>query len=195
MDPVYETVLNIISSYATIPILLLVIGATYLIKACAELIISWKCQRDADARLQKEAQDGTIILLSCEQYMALHDADPNRYPLTEEAAWAIYYEKKNTNIRMLHKDFDLLEKYIEAEKQEKRSRQAEKEIVTKRASCIEELTKMRGILSSRIDELEVQNREAATAVVTNSINALKAEQGDSVNGIMVSSDAGSLGMH
>lgn len=195
MDPVYETVLNIMSSYATIPILLLAIGVIYLIKVCAELIISWICQRDTDARLQKEAQDGTIILLSCEQYMALHDADPNRYPLTEETAWAICYEKKKTNIRMLHKDFDLLEKCIEAEKQEKRSRQAEKELVAKRASCIEELTKMRSILSSRIDELEVQNREAATAVVANSINAIKAEQGDAVNGIMVSSDAGSLGMH
>lgn len=183
-----DMLLNTVLRLAIIPTLLSIFGVLYSLKACFECISSWLYQRENDARLRKEAQNGTIILLSYEQYLSLHDASPNMYPLTEEAVLAIRIEEKDTNIRMTSKDLDLLDKYIYDAKQEK-------ETDAKRTSCMEDLTKMRNILSSHIAELEEKNQEAAAAVVVNSINAIKAEQRSGANGAMVNPDPGSFGLH
>lgn len=48
-----------------------------------------------DEEYEEKAKKGTCILLTCDQYLALHNADPKRYPLeTEKLCGMLRHGKK-----------------------------------------------------------------------------------------------------
>lgn len=106
--------------------LFLLIGATIIAGTKEE-----KIQKDNE--LKKRAKNGTVILLTCEQYLSLHDAAPEEYPLRPEKLLHRLCSN-NSHIRMLHDEYEKLHdiacKALKAEND-----------AAERAVCIEELKK------------------------------------------------------
>lgn len=111
-----------------------------------------------DRDFKKRAKTGTAIILSFEQYLAIHKAAPERYPLGNEYKLECLLRNYGSNLHMDSKNYKKLIKYISdqvaAEKNKK-----------DKAACIAELEHMRNSLSALIDAQEKSNLETAQQAI------------------------------
>lgn len=111
-----------------------------------------------DRDFKKRAKAGTAIILSFEQYLAIHEADPERYPLEDDYKLDRLLQDYGSIIHMNRKDYEKLKKYISDQAAAKQNKKA-------KAACIAELERMRNSLSVLIDEQEKANLETAQQAI------------------------------
>lgn len=65
----------------------------------------------ADWQLRRQARKGTILLVTCDEYLRLHAAEPQAYPLDDETMYALACDSFG-HIRMLERSYVALEKTL-----------------------------------------------------------------------------------
>lgn len=113
----------------------------------------------SDRRYKALAEAGEIVLLTYEQYMCIHQADPISYPLD----W-VAYTNHIGNIYMLSKDFKKLEQKMLQVEAIKMQEFYLEERAKKVSATVETLTTLRNLLGVEIDRV---NKETAEAVKDN----------------------------
>lgn len=111
-----------------------------------------------DMDFKKRAKAGKAIILSFEQYLAIHEADPEHYPLEDCYKLDSLLQSYDSIVHMNRKDYEKLKEYISDQAA------AEKDKKVK-AACIAELERMRNSLSALIDDQEKANLETAQQAI------------------------------
>ena len=115
-----------------------------------------------DIKLKKEAKEGKIILMTFEQYLAVHLAAPEEYKLSKWAVTGSY----GTKIRLLSKDVKKLEKYLKNQENQKYT-----------DMCVEELEHIRALLNKRIEKLTDENAKVVEDMLEQTVEMVSSQLG------------------
>jgi len=122
----------------------------------------------SDKEFAEKVENGTGILLTCDQYLSLHNADPERYPLDTKKLRELL--RNGDKIHMNQDEFDKLWHIAYQEK-------SDKEDTLARVECLEELRHMQKVLGALIEKQEKENKDTAQRMVEQTIQLVVAEQG------------------
>lgn len=120
-----------------------------------------------DAEFEEKAKNGTAIILTYEQYLALHEADPSRYPLITKKLHQML-RSSQSKLHMNSDEYDKLYSFCFERDQSLTD-------AKKRNECLEELQHMRSALDTLIKKQEAENRATAKKVTEQTIQLIKAE--------------------
>lgn len=120
-----------------------------------------------DAEFEEKAKNGTAIILTYEQYLALHEADPARYPLITKKLHQML-RSSQSKLHMNSDDFDKLYAFCYERDQSLTDAKARNE-------CLEELQHMRSSLDALIEKQEAENWKTAQKVTEQTIQLVQAE--------------------
>lgn len=113
-----------------------------------------------DKRYKKKAETGAGIVLTCDQYLALHEADPERYPVDTSKIWKILRDHES-KLHMNQKEYQRLFNIAYQKEEDKELKEAQTE-------CLDELYHMQDVLGQLVKVREKESAEAvakASAVV------------------------------
>lgn len=109
-----------------------------------------------DLTLKRQAKEGVIILLTCDQYLALSGAALKEYP-KDPSKLQKMINGKETNIRLLSKEMKKLSKVFEYT-------ETMQEQQKKRNDCLDELKTINQVFSSYVDAISAKNEETMRAM-------------------------------
>lgn len=153
----YESLMLILRAGAP---LFIIIAATVIL-----LILYTIFEPDPEDKQYKEkVSTGVGILLTCDQYLALHEADPERYPVNTSGMWNILRDPNS----MLHMNKDEFHRLYSIAYQG----EEDKELQEARTRCLDELYHMQDVLGQLVKLREKENEEAVAkaSVLTKQIS-------------------------
>lgn len=124
-----------------------------------------------DFELKARAKNGTAILLTAEQFIALSQADPKTYDpqLVEER-----FELGESKVILLSREMSKLDRYVIDKQTEQRLSEIAKQEAKERQATIKELQDIRDKLGKHIDYINKANAARAKVMVEQSHNLVSA---------------------